>query len=88
MEIEKIKEIPTQTEEILDYVKLEKDDNQPLTQVQILIENSQETCVKLEEIENEPNSSSYTGCTGDSVDQLIKIGIEFTSSLCVMSHQS
>ena len=51
MEIEEIKEIWIQSEQVPDLVKLEEKDNQP--QVQVRIENSDETCVKLEEIENE-----------------------------------
>ena len=59
MEIENM----THNEEVIDSVKLEENDNQ--TQVQIGIENSEEPCVKLEEIEFENNTgnSLYTDNT-------------------------
>ena len=65
MEIGELEKNRTQTEQILDCVKIEKNDNHPHPQIQILIENTEETCVKLEKIENEfpvknATSGSYT----------------------------
>ena len=80
--------------EVIDILKLEKNDNQVL----IGIENLEETCVKLEEVENElPVKDVSSGTPVPATEELeqiesvklfendqIKIGIEFTSSL--MTH--
>ena len=95
----KIKKDMTETEEVIDIVKLEKYENQSQDQNKIRIENSKETCVKLEETENELpvrnvisgtdnmllKSSSYTEeFEQTEIVELFKIGIEFTFN--IMTH--
>ena len=75
MEIENLKENMTQSEQVIDLVKLEKKDNQPQVQVQIGIENFEETCVKLEKIENKP-------------PKIIKCTNKSSSSVCPKSKSS
>ncbi len=48
----------TQSESVIDCMKLEENDNQSQVQAQIWIENPEKTCVKLEEIEIENNAGN------------------------------